>query len=189
MENGPVEIVDFPIKKGDVLSIAKCESSPGRVLRILPFLLGYPRLAFFGVSVPVARWSTMEHPVRQQSHRRPTHHRWILAVSHFELGWTNQWRYVNIHVNVPFLGPYELWGSSLKYLGRPYMESVPPINRFPFSRVGSSPRSLRWNYLEQVFVPFFLRDVDVYGRPLPEDPEKNGGLMGFNGIYSDSMGY
>ena len=39
--------------------------------------------------------------------------------------------------------------------------------------VGSSPRSLRWNYLEQVFVPFFLRDVDVYGRPLPEDPEKN----------------
>ena len=27
---------------------------------------------------------------------------------------------------------------------------------------------LRWNYLEQVFLPFFLRDLDVYQRPLPE---------------------
>ena len=29
-------------------------------------------------------------------------------------------------------------------------------------------QSLRWNYLEQVFIPFFLRDVDVYQRPLPQ---------------------
>ncbi|CAJ1372839.1 unnamed protein product [Effrenium voratum] len=26
-----------------------------------------------------------------------------------------------------------------------------------------------WNYLERVFIPFFLRDTDVYQRPLPED--------------------
>ncbi|CAJ1334996.1 unnamed protein product [Effrenium voratum] len=26
-----------------------------------------------------------------------------------------------------------------------------------------------WNYLERVFIPFFLRDTDVYQRPLPEE--------------------
>lgn len=37
-----------------------------------------------------------------------------------------------------------------------------------------------WNYLEQVFVPFFLRDVDVYGRPLPED--QRGTFLQYNQV-------
>ena len=28
---------------------------------------------------------------------------------------------------------------------------------------------LRWNYLETVFIPFFLRDTDIYGRQLPQE--------------------
>ena len=26
----------------------------------------------------------------------------------------------------------------------------------------------RWNYLETVFIPFFLKDTDIYGRQLPQ---------------------
>lgn len=37
-----------------------------------------------------------------------------------------------------------------------------------------------WNYLEQVFIPFFLRDLDVYGRPLPE--EKRGTFLQYNQV-------
>jgi len=37
-----------------------------------------------------------------------------------------------------------------------------------------------WNYLENVFVPFFLRDADVYGRPLPE--EKRGTFLQYNQV-------
>ena len=41
--------------------------------------------------------------------------------------------------------------------------------------------------MENVFVPFFLRDADVYGRPLPEDGIFRMG--GMSGKLENSGGY
>lgn len=37
-----------------------------------------------------------------------------------------------------------------------------------------------WNYLENVFIPFFLRDTDIYGRQLPQ--EKRGTFLQYNQV-------